>query len=318
MRQALRMPFIVGTGSGGCRIVSRLMIANVSRIAVNSSWRDLEALPEGIVKVRAGDGSGSGMDPKKGEADYEEGGREGLHEALDGILEGAKLSEEDVDLIPVVVSAGFGFGSGSGPKIVSDLRRRFPKAAVIAWVTLPFYHEGEGVRRNALKCFKSIASEVAAVAIDNQHVANIIGKELSLRDIFNRINNRIAQSLLILLTAATSPNTLTTIDRSDIRKVLGKGAALMFTKSFNVGMKDFSELYNSDSCLSPYSPGWMPTKVKALSIIRSPKAPSPEELSKLTQQCEELLNVRLEMFKAVITAGGTHMQVSLLLGGLDY
>ncbi|RLI37474.1 hypothetical protein DRO55_01265 [Candidatus Bathyarchaeota archaeon] len=319
MTSALRIPFVIGTGSGGCRIASKLAIPGVKRICINSSWRDLEALPGDVVRVRAGDGSGSGMDPKRGEKDYVKmGGREGLLEAIEKVLDEKGMSKDDVDLVPVVISAGFGFGSGSGPKIVEDVSKLLPKSAVIAWITLPFFHEGEETRRNALKCFKSVASKAAAIAVDNQHVAEVAGVSLTLKDIFARINRRIVYSLLTLLRAAASPNTLTTIDRSDLRRVLGKGAALMFSKSFQVGAKDYTKLYDSDSSLSPYTPGEKPCKVRALAVIQSPRAPSPAELSRIASQCERSLNVRLKAFKSVITLGGEKLRISILLGGLGY
>jgi len=316
---ALRIPFLIGTGSGGCRIASKLAIPGIERICVNSSWRDLDALPSEVVKVKAGDGSGSGMDPKHGERDYAKmGGREALLEAIEKILGEKGMSKDDVDLVPIIISAGFGFGSGSGPKIVEDVCKLFPKSAVVAWVTLPFFHEGDETRKNALKCFKSVASKAAAIAVDNQHVAEVAGVSLTLKDLFAKINARIVHSLLTLLRAAASQNALTTIDRSDLKRVLGKGAALMFSQSFQVGAKDYAKLYNSDSSLSPYTPGEKPSKVRALAVIQSPRAPSPAELSKIASQCEQSLNVRLKAFKSVITLGGEKLRISILLGGLGY
>jgi len=49
---ALRIPFLIGAGSGGCRIASKLAIPGVERVCVNSSWRDLDALPREVVKVK--------------------------------------------------------------------------------------------------------------------------------------------------------------------------------------------------------------------------------------------------------------------------
>ena len=319
MPSALRIPLVIGTGSGGCRIASKLAIPGIKRVCINSSWRDLEALSGEIIRVRAGDGSGSGMDPKKGEKDYVKmGGRERLLETIEKILEEKGMSKDDVDLVPVVISAGFGFGSGSGPKIVEDVCKLLPKSAVVAWITLPFFHEGEETRKNALKCFKSVASKAAAIAVDNQHVAEVVGATLTLKDLFARINRRIVYSLLILLRAAASPNTLTTIDRSDLKRVLGKGAALMFSQSFQVGAKDYAKLYNSDSSLSPYTPGEKPSKVRVLAVIQSPRAPSPADLSMIASQCEQNLNVKLKAFKSVITLGGEKLRISILLGGLGY
>jgi len=316
---ALRIPFIIGSGSGGCRIASKLAIPGVRRICVNSSWRDLDSLPGDVVKVRCGDGSGSGMSPEKGAKDYlKMGGREGLLEAVDRILSEEAVSKDHVDVVPIIISAGFGFGSGSGPMIVEDMSKAFPKAAVIAWVTLPFFYEGEEVRGNALKCFKAVASRAATIAIDNQHVAESAGISLTIKDIFSRINMKISDDILTLLRAATSTNTLTTIDRSDLKKVLGNGAMLMFSSSLQPDASDYSRLFNSGSSLSPYAPGERRYKVRALAVIQAPRAPSPAELSKLVSQCEEALNVRLKAFKTVIALGGEKLKVSMLLGGLGY
>lgn len=46
----------------------------------------------------------------------------------------------------------------------------------------------------------------------------------------------------------------------------GKGGALMFSKKFKPGIRDFSKLFGSDASLSPYTPGERPSKVRALAV----------------------------------------------------
>ncbi|MEM2845920.1 MAG: hypothetical protein QW152_07530 [Nitrososphaerota archaeon] len=46
--QHFKIPFIIGAGSGAGNILTEINIEGVRKIAVNSSWRDLDMLPEDI------------------------------------------------------------------------------------------------------------------------------------------------------------------------------------------------------------------------------------------------------------------------------
>jgi cell division GTPase FtsZ len=154
-----RIPFVIGAGSGGCKIASGITVPGIAKVAINSSWKDLDLLPDDVVKVRAGGGKGSGMDPKMGEKHYK-AARDEVRRTLMDVVERCGYAPGDVSMIPVIVSTGFGFGSGSGSWIVRDLKKWFPKAVVLAFATTPFPFEGEETLRRSYESCRRMAEEV--------------------------------------------------------------------------------------------------------------------------------------------------------------
>ena len=61
MVEHFRIPFVIGAG---------ITVPGMAKVAINSSWKDLDLLPGDVTRVRAGEGRGSGMDPKMSERHY--------------------------------------------------------------------------------------------------------------------------------------------------------------------------------------------------------------------------------------------------------
>ena len=312
------IPFVIAAGSGGGKIVAKLMTMKVTKIAVNSSWKDLDALPEDVVKVRAGEGDGSGMDPKKGEADYvKRGGSRGLREAIQMVLEKRGIDRDDVSLIPVIISAGHGFGSGSGPKIIEDLQRMFPKTPVIAFVTQPFTFEGEETFRKARECGKRIASKTGTVLINNQYVAEVVGLDQSISQILYKVNLYVSNSIDTFLRIATSESVLAGVDRTDLKRVAERGVIYMLTRSFKKD-EPLERLYDSDSMLTHPIPSSTKTDSNMLAFIQSPSTPSTSLLQEVKAMAEAKFNISVKAFKPAIFSGGEHLKISLMIGGLRW
>ena len=315
MVKHFNIPFIIGTGSGGGKIISKLIV-KMAKIAVNSSWKDLDALPEEVVKVRAGGGHGSGMDPKQGEKDYVKlGGREGLREAIEKVLSESGLEKDQVDLIPVVISAGHGFGSGSGPKIVEDLRKWFPKTPIIAFITSPFAWEGYAVLFKANQCFEKVAEHAGTIVIDNNYIAQIAGGGESIPKILMKADNYISSSIEVFLKIATSQTILAGIDRTDLMKVCDRGSILLFNRVFKKD-EPIENIFDSDSMLNNWWKGKVAyTGVKILALIQSPviHRTIPEKIFKAS---EDRFG-HIELFKPAMFQGES-FRLSLIVGGVKY
>ena len=66
MVEHFRIPFVIGAGSGGCKIASGITVPGIAKVAINSSWKDLDLLPDDVVKVRVGGGKGIRNGPEDG------------------------------------------------------------------------------------------------------------------------------------------------------------------------------------------------------------------------------------------------------------
>jgi len=316
MVEHFRIPFIIGAGSGSGNILAKLT-TDVVKIAINSSWRDLDLLPEEIVKVRAGQGFGSGMDPRKGEEDYLKNGRDALKEKIRRVLEMVGLDWKSVSLIPVIVSAGHGFGSGSGPKIVEDLKKWFPDIPIIAFVTHPFEWEGAEVRYKAWRCGEAIAKKTGTVIIDNEYVRSVIGREQPVTLILNRANQYISKMIDTFLKIATSRTILSSIDMTDLRRVVEKGLVYMLTRSFREG-EDLTKICDSDSTMCKFTGmvTYLPTR--AVAFIQSPKPPPSTLFDTLKDAVEKSLGLEVSLFKSAVFIGGDRLRISIIMGGFKW
>ncbi len=319
MVENFNIPFIIGTGSGGGKIVSKIT-APIVKVAVNSSWRDLDALPEEVVKIRAGDGYGSGMDPKKGERDYKKGGREGLRKALEKIVKEAGIERKNVCLIPIVVSTGFGFGTGSGPLIVEDVKKWFPESAVLAFVVRPFSFEGDEADYRSHVYSRKIAEKTGTVLIDNEYVSNIVGQSSNLWQTVEKVNRYVTNALDTFIKTATTKNILAGIDRTDLKRVTDRGLIYFFTRTFEKDL-DVKKLYDSDSMLTKYEykmfskPEKLP--VEMLAFIQSPKIPETSLISMLRKYVEDNLRLEPKIFKVGIFQG-ERVRASIIIGGVKW
>ena len=317
MVEHFKIPFIIGTGSGAGNILAKLT-TDIVKIAVNSSWRDLDLLPSAIVKVRAGEGFGSGMDPKKGESDYLKNGREALKTKIREVLEATGLDWKSVSLIPVIISAGHGFGSGSGPKIVEDLKKLFPNIPVIVFVTSPFEWEGKEVEYKAWRCGEEVAKRTGTVVIDNEYVRSILGRELPITVILNKANQYISSMIDTFLKIATSKTILSSIDMTDLRRVVEKGLVYMFTRSFNED-EPITKIYDSDSTLCKYTVDMvkhLPTR--AVAFIQSPRSPPSTLFDILKEAAEKTLGLEVAIFKPAVFIGGDRLRISMIMGGFKW
>jgi len=312
-----RIPFVIGAGSGGCKIASGIAVPGIAKVAINSSWKDLNLLPDDVVKVRAGGGKGSGMDPKMGEKHYK-AARDEVRRTLMDVVERCGYAAEDVSMIPVIVSTGFGFGSGSGPWIVRDLKKWFPKAVVLAFATTPFPFEGEETLRRSYESCRRMAEEVGVILMDNGYVASLVGAGESLWQALDKVNKYVSTIINTFLRIASTRSILAGIDETDLRRVAGRGLIYMFTRSFTSEAEGLEKLYDSDSMLAKYEFAKPePLPVEMIAFIQSPKAPSITMIDRIRGLAEERLGISARSFKVGIFSG-ERLSISVLIGGLRW
>ena len=222
-----------------------------------------------------------------------------------------------MSLIPLIVSAGHGFGSGSGPKIVEDLQKMFPKAPVIAFVTKPFAFEGAETLRRAEECGRRIASKTGTILLDNQYVAEVVGMGQTIGRILYKVNLYIGSAINTFLRIATSETVLAGIDRTDLKKVAGRGVIYMLTRSFKKG-EGIERLYDSDSMLTYPIPASKRVGSSMLGFIQSPSLPPASLLEEIKARAEEKFNVSIREFKPAIFSGGEQLRITLMIGGLRW
>ena len=318
MRQFV-IPVVYGVGSGGCRIAASIVTGKgmprgearqrleTPAVCISSSRADTELVSgygEEVITYTIGDGTGSGMDPKKGMRDYlESPERNVILEAPRVFAE--KLGWDRIDMIPVIFTAGFGCGSGAGPELVADLVKRYRESLVLGICTMPFSYEGPETYRRAVDAFKRAVKHAPVVAVSNQYFMEQLGEkqEYDFFEMLGYINGRIASILYTLIRSMGSSNVATAVDSSDLRRVLKPAPVLLIQWRLDspAEMQRLSQ-HNSNT-LVKVSKGL--GNVSCVAVVEVGELEGhrflPSYINTLPQQLEESTGARLREFKAMVT-----------------
>ncbi|MDD2708327.1 MAG: cell division protein FtsZ [Verrucomicrobiae bacterium] len=203
---------VVGVGGAGLNAVDHLAAnppGGVSFMAVNTDTQSLgasmiaEKLQIGKQLTR---GLGAGGDPDLGRRAALEDEQE-LRDALEGC-----------DVVFLAAGLGGGTGTGAGPVVAKVAREE--GALVLAFVTLPFSHEGEyrgRVANDGLAEMKQSAD--AVVCIPNDKLLVLASEETSVLDAFKPADEYLGQSVRRIW-GMLSQGGLINIDFADLRSVL--------------------------------------------------------------------------------------------------
>ncbi len=211
---------VVGVGGAGGNAVNWMIQAGlqgVEFIAINTDVQALEA-SEAPYRVQIGKsltrGRGAGFNPEIGRRAAEED-----RDMICQILEGADM---------VFITAGFGRGTGTGAGPVVATAAREMGALTVAIVTKPFEFEGKERMEQAEAGLEILKEQVdALVAIPNQRLLSIVGRETTLIEAFH-----LADNILLQATRGISDliniRGIVNLDFADIRTVMQeKGDILM-------------------------------------------------------------------------------------------
>ncbi len=211
---------VIGVGGSGTNAVNHMVrskIKGVEFIAVNTDAQDLHhsLAPK---KVHIGKnltrGLGTGMNPELGRKAAEE-----TMEDVQSLIRGADM---------VFIACGMGGGTGTGASPVVARLARDQGILTIGVVTKPFAFEGAQRSRLAEQGMEELSKEVdALIAIPNDRLLQIIGKNTSVSQAFAMCDEILLQAVEGISELITTPGVIN-VDFADIRAVLeDAGSALM-------------------------------------------------------------------------------------------
>jgi len=327
------IPVLYGVGSGGCRIAATIVHGtgpagrrvrqklNTLAVCVSSSSADTEQVSgfEEVVTFTIGDGMGSGMDPEKGRRDYLGSPHRSDIISLPERVAG-RLGWSRIDLIPVVLTAGFGCGSGAGPELVADLVKRYRDSMVLGICTLPFKYEGEETYRRAVKAFERASKHAPVLAVSNQYIASMMA-DAGFVETLNYVNDRIASILHTFIRSMGSEKVVTAVDSSDFRKVLRPAPALLMQWSLQTPDEIPRISQHNSNTLAPVARGL--GKVSCIAVVEAGLAGGQlkqSHIDALHPQVEEVTGARIKEFKAMVTARpeANRTYVTVLIGGVKF
>ncbi len=213
---------VIGIGGGGGNAVNSMInsgLRGVDFIVANTDAQALEASAAPI-KMQLGSrltrGLGAGANPDVGRnATIED--TERLSELLDG-----------ADMVFITAGMGGGTGTGGAP-VVAKLAKEFGALAV-AVVTKPFIFEGRKRMRQAEEGLEELRQSVdALITIPNQRLLNIVGKNTSMVEAFQKADEVLMQAVRSI-SDLINVHGLINLDFQDVKTVMtNTGMALMGT-----------------------------------------------------------------------------------------
>lgn len=211
---------VIGVGGAGGNAINTMIKANlrgVEFIAVNTDVQDLQKCkaPE---RIQIGEsqtgGRGAGSNPLLGQQSANED-----RDKLQGIVEGAHM---------VFITAGLGGGTGTGASpVIAELAKN-AKALTVAVTTKPFDFEGRIRAAQAEDGIKELKNVVdALITIPNQKLLDVVDRNTSLIEAFDRANDVLRQGVQSISDLITGVGFIN-VDFADVRAVMAEtGSALM-------------------------------------------------------------------------------------------
>lgn len=205
---------VIGVGSSGCNIVEYLVDKNLDGVNFICADTDMKALKNSSAHstIQIGKnitkGLGAGATPEIGrKAALED--REHIQEILEGS-----------DLIFLTAGMGGGTGTGAAP-IVAQVAKEMG-ILTVAIVMRPFPFEGKKRSDVATDGIEELKNYVDSLIVTpNEKLLKILGKNVSLLDSFNAVNEVIMDVVQGITELITHPG-LINIDIEDIRMIMSK------------------------------------------------------------------------------------------------
>jgi len=275
IKSLLYAPVIYGTGSGGCRALAGISVPSglpykPVKIAVNNCTPDLMRIKDHVdLAVPCGSGKGSAMDPEVGRNDIMQV-RDGLAELPEGVSEFYGIKQVP-DILIVIASFGYGMGTGSALPLLRKLRERYTDTLILPFIITPFKLEGYKTMERAAMELEAVCEYFTPVVVSNETVC----RRYSINDrrdddmvVYHQINQKIQTVISVLINSLTTEEgyATSTIDRSDLQRVFGKGGMATLTHQTFPSLDNF----NLDLVKKAERLEWLETQKAAKDIERQP------------------------------------------------
>lgn len=225
---------VIGIGNTGNQIAltcyNRL---GIPVVAINSSEKDLESLPNSIpkrlLKDRRGLSLGAGKDRKTAKSL--------LKESLDSIISDSEIINtfKNLDVLFVVSSTGGGTGSGTSPLMYEILDKTFKDVKIILVGVIPSIDETLDSQCNTIGYLKEVYKTLdnpTFMLYDN-------GKpDLPYQEVLTAVNENVCNDIDILRCTYNYTTQLDSIDDQDAKKILGKPGRIIVASVTDIKDKD--------------------------------------------------------------------------------
>ena len=225
---------VVGIGNAGNQIAALAQQKlNITTIAINSSDKDLETIPETVIKRVISNPEGS----EKGAGKDRTKAKSYLKSSIMNIMdEEIRDRISSMDVVFVVSSTGGGTGSGAAPIVAELLTSMFPDVITIVVGILPVNQEALSAHVNTLQYLDEIFTQVTDLKYmlyDNDKYSNIASYRM-----MQKINEEIVKDIDVLRCTYNYTTPFDSIDSADMKRVLSFKGRLMVARLDEIKERD--------------------------------------------------------------------------------
>ena len=238
---------IIGLGNTGNQVASlgaeRLKIP---AIAINSSEKDLDSVPNTIVKKliknKTGDSTGAGKDRTLA--------KKYLKDSVNGLLMDTDIQEilSKLDVIFVVSSTGGGTGSGTAPIMAQLISSQYVDAKCILVGVLPVNSEALSAHVNTLQYLDElyrVLQNQTYMLYDNDKLSGLPSPQL-----LRKVNEEIISDIDVLRCTYNTKTQYDSIDDRDMTRLISFGGRIMVSRLEGFQEKDCDNQTIEDMIIS--------------------------------------------------------------------
>lgn len=235
---------IVGIGNAGSQVAAlakeRLAI---DVLAINSSEKDLETVPQGIKKHLIGDKKGAGKERRKS--------KEFLKDSIMEMIGDEEVSSIlDKDVLFIVSSTGGGTGSGSSIILADILGEVFVDTKIIVVGILPTLNEGFSTQTNTLEYMEELYNSIDGLTYmlyDNDKLS-----KQSTKNMMENINLSIVNDIDVIRGTYQLPTKYSSIDERDMSNIISTSGRMVIASVRDIKEKDIDEVSLEDLLITQF------------------------------------------------------------------
>ena len=224
---------VVGIGNAGSQVAALAMEKlSVDVLAINSSEKDLQTLPESVPQHLIGDKKGAGKE--RNEA------KRFLKESIMKIINDEEKSKVfDKEVLFVVSSCGGGTGSGSSVMLTNILSEVFPNTKIIVVGILPTLKEALSTQLNSIEYMKELYGALDGATYmlyDNDKYAKLPSPQM-----MQLINEGIVNDINVIRRGYQLPTRYSSIDEKDMNNIISTSGRIAIASLVDIKEKDIDE-----------------------------------------------------------------------------
>ena len=226
---------IIGLGNTGNQIASLAFDKlHIPVIAVNSSEKDLETIPNSIPKKLISDAKGQ----SQGAGKNRQLAKKYLKDSIMGFLSSEDIQSfiGDLDILFIISSTGGGTGSGTSLVMTNIISSMFPDVHVISVGILPVMNEALSAHVNTLEYLNELYGTLenqTYMLYDNDKYSNMPSYKM-----MEYINNEVVKDIDVMRCTYNYTTKYDSIDEQDMTRLTSFGGRILIARLEDIKERD--------------------------------------------------------------------------------